>query len=232
MEAQRMAGVSTRAWAHGGRSRRGACVNLHARQWIHGNDRRALERLGRYVTRPPIAQHRLHERADGTLLLTLKSAWRDGTRAIVLEPDTLLARLRAAVPPPRFHMLRYYGVLSSHSKHRAEIVPTPPRDDADKPPPAEGEQLLLPERAQDEDEDDDESVEPRSSRKRWAFLLRWVFRADVDTCPKCGGPMRWLEVATTPDAIARALSAHGIAPRAPPPPSATALEQLTLPFGA
>jgi hypothetical protein len=51
-------------------------------------------------------QHRLHERADGTLLLTLKSAWRDGTRAIVLEPDTLLARLCAAVPPPRFHMLR------------------------------------------------------------------------------------------------------------------------------
>jgi hypothetical protein len=44
-------------------------------------------------------------------------------------------------------------------------------------------------------------------------------------------PMRWLEVATTPDAIARALSDHGIAPRAPPP-SATAPEQLTLPFGA
>jgi hypothetical protein len=99
-------------------------VNLHARQWIHGNDRRALERLGRYVTRPPIAQHRLHERADGTLLLTLKSAWRVGTRAIVLEPDTLMARLCPAVPPPRFHVLRYYGVLSSHSKHRAEIVAT------------------------------------------------------------------------------------------------------------
>jgi hypothetical protein len=55
---------------------------------------------------------------------------------------------------------------------------------------------------------------------------------ELDTCPKCGGPMRWLEVATTPDAIARALSDHGIAPRAPPPPSATAPEQLTLPFGA
>jgi hypothetical protein len=31
--------------------------------------------------------------------------------------------------------------------------------------------------------------------------------------------MRWLEVAKTPDAIARVLAQHGIEARAPPPPA-------------
>jgi hypothetical protein len=42
--------------------------------------------------------------------------------------------------------------------------------------------------------------------------------------------MRWLEVATTADAIARALADHDIAPRAPPAPRPTVAEQLGLPF--
>lgn len=27
------------------------------------------------------------------------------------------------IPPPRFHMLRYHGVLAAHAKHRREVVP-------------------------------------------------------------------------------------------------------------
>lgn len=71
------------------------------------------------------------------LELELKSVWKDGTRAILLPPEDLVVRLIAAIPPPRFHMFRYFGVLSSHSRLRKEVVPTPPPDpEASRPPPA------------------------------------------------------------------------------------------------
>ncbi|MBX3131462.1 MAG: transposase [Polyangiaceae bacterium] len=42
---------------------------------------------------------------------------------MLLEPDDHIARLVAAVPPPRWHLLRYFGVLSSHSSRRRLLVP-------------------------------------------------------------------------------------------------------------
>jgi hypothetical protein len=40
--------------------------------------------------------------------------------------------------------------------------------------------------------------------------------ADLENCPRCSGPMRWAEVATSRAAIRRLLAAHGLGPRAPP----------------
>jgi len=82
-------------------------VNLHAKQMIDGRDRARLERLCKYIVRPPLAQDRLTRRADGLLQLELKRVWKDGTQALVFEPQELVARLVAMVPPPRFHQLRY-----------------------------------------------------------------------------------------------------------------------------
>jgi hypothetical protein len=47
-------------------------------------------------------------------------------------------------------------------------------------------------------------------------MFEHVFAADLDKCRRCGGPMRWAEVASTPDAIARRLAAHGFGPQLPP----------------
>jgi len=72
-------------------------INVHAKQKVDGRDRAQLERLCRYITpSPPLAQERLTRRADGRLELELKKVWRDGTRALVLEPFDLLTRLVAA----------------------------------------------------------------------------------------------------------------------------------------
>ncbi len=55
----------------------------------------------------------------------------------MLTPEDLLVRLCAAVPPPRFHMVRYFGVLSSHSAFRSRVVPESPEDTtAHRPPPS------------------------------------------------------------------------------------------------
>ncbi len=199
-------------------------INIHAVQVVDGRDRRRVERLCKYITRPPVAQDRLERRADGKLELGFKRAWRDGTRALVFEPADIIPRLVAAVPPPRFHLLRYFGVLSSHSSRRRLVVPTPTRDaTANKPPPARGDQLeLLGER--------DDAPAPRN---RWAWLLAHVFAADVETCPRCSGPMRWAELAKTRAESTRLLAEHGLGPRAPPVEHAKVRvpEQLMLGFG-
>ncbi len=43
--------------------------------------------------RPPLLQEGLEQRPDGRLEVTLKSAWKDGTRALLLELYDLLVRL-------------------------------------------------------------------------------------------------------------------------------------------
>ena len=198
-------------------------VNVHAKQCVDGRDRRQLERLCRYIARPPIAQDRLERRADGRLELSFKRPWKDGTRAVVLEPDDLMVRLCAAVPPPRFHLVRYFGVLASHASKRREVVPEPPDDpSAYAPPPAPGDQLEL--------VLDDQGDAARPTRKRWSWLLAHVFAADLDTCPRCQGPMRWLQAATTRDAASQLLARLGLAPQPPPAPRRTPAGQLTFPF--
>jgi hypothetical protein len=197
--------------------------SLYAKQVVHGRDRQQVERLCRYITRPPIAQDRLSRRSDGTLQLELKNPWKDGTRALVLSPDDLLVRLCAAVPPPRFHLVRYFGVLSSHSSLRSEVVPQHPYDEcAHRAASAPGDQLeLLGEL---------EEGSPKGSRHRWAWLLAHVFQADLDHCPKCQGPMRWAQVAKTPEAATRLMAEQGMAPAPLRPRAGVAVEQLRLPF--
>jgi hypothetical protein len=146
-------------------------ISLFAKQRVDGRDRRQLERLCRYITRPPVAQDRLEKRSDGRFELTLKSVWKDGTRAVLFEGQDLIARLIAAIPPPRFHLVRYFGLLSSHSALRSEVVPKPRLDPtAHTPAPAPGDQLELLTHAGDI---------PPSTPKRWAWLLKHVFSADL-----------------------------------------------------
>jgi hypothetical protein len=51
--------------------------NLQAATRIAANDRDALERMGRYLARPPIGTDRLSQLEDGRLELQLKRPWRD-----------------------------------------------------------------------------------------------------------------------------------------------------------
>jgi len=206
-------------------------VSVYANQRVHGRDRAQLERLCRYVMRPPLSQERLEQRPDGRLELTLKNVWKDGTRALLLEPHDLLVRLCAAVPPPWFNMVRYFGVLSSHSSHRAEVVPALVDPARFAPEAAPGDQLALQLEPQGATSEGAAAQRKTSGRSRWGWLLRHVFRADVEKCSHCGGPMRWLEAATEQDAVARLLAKHGLAPRPPPAPHRPVpLGQLALPF--
>ena len=98
--------------------------NLHAARRIAAEDKEGRESLCRYILRPPVANQRLRLLPEGNVHLRFKRPWSDGTTSVSLEPLALIARLAAIVPPPKRHVVRYFGVLSSHSKLRKQIVPT------------------------------------------------------------------------------------------------------------
>jgi hypothetical protein len=77
-------------------------------------------------------------------------------------------------------------------------------------------------------EEDDRA--PKALRHRWAWLLAHIFAADLECCPRCGGAMRWAEVAKTTRAALRLMAKLGLAPHPPPAAPATPLGQLSLQF--
>ncbi|MGH7349633.1 MAG: transposase, partial [Candidatus Rokuibacteriota bacterium] len=96
--------------------------DLHANVWVSANDRAGVERLCRYVLRPPFAQERLRLRSDGRVALELKTAWHDGTRELVFEPLEFLERLAAMTPRPETNLLICHGVLAPRARWRERVV--------------------------------------------------------------------------------------------------------------
>jgi Putative transposase len=88
-------------------------VTLHAAMRAGGADSAGREGLLKYILRPPLAQERLLPAKDGLVRITIKRTFSDGTMAIDLDPLSPLSRLAAAVPYPRFHTVRYAGVLAA-----------------------------------------------------------------------------------------------------------------------
>jgi len=74
--------------------------SLHAGVRVSGSDRERLERVCRYVARPPIAGERLELADDGSVIYHLRRPFRDGTRAVRFDPITFLEKLAALIPPP------------------------------------------------------------------------------------------------------------------------------------
>ena len=154
---------------------------------------------------PPVASERVVTAPDGLVRIALKKPFSDGTVAVDLDPLSLLCRLAATVPPPRFHTVRYAGVLSSHAKWRRLVVPKPASD-------AAGDATC-----RDRASDTDAPKAAGASRYRpWAELLRRTFGIDVETCHRCGGRMRLLALVTERNNVARFLRQLG-EPTEPPP---------------
>ena len=129
------------------------------------DQRKELEHLCRYITRPAIANERLKRNRAGQVVLQLKSAFKDGTTHIVMSPLEFMQRLAALVPRPRLHLIRFHGVLAPNAKLRREIVPSPP------------EHATAP--ACDH-------AHGAPARLSWARLLKRVFDIAIEHCPNCG----------------------------------------------
>lgn len=171
--------------------------SLHAATVCEAWQRSRLERLCRYITRPPIATKRLSVDGRGRVVYRYKQPFRDGSTHVVLEPLDFIARLAALVPRPRVNLTRFHGIFAPNFKHRDRIVPqrTQRTVDGDKP------------------------LAPMS----WMQRLKRVFAIDIETCPECSGKLRVIACIEDPPLIAKILghvqrreALIGNTPRSPP----------------
>ena len=71
------------------------------------DQRKELEQLCRYITRPAIANERLKRNRTGQVVLQLKSPYKDGTTHVVMEPLEFMERLAALVRRPRLNPIPF-----------------------------------------------------------------------------------------------------------------------------
>ena len=147
---------------------------LHAATRAGSHHLACREALLRYALRPPLAKDRIETRPDGLVRITLKGAYIDGTIAVDLDPLSLLCRLATSVPPPRFHTVKYAGVLAPASPWRPRIAP--------ELAPAQPVKAVL--------VDETKRGRGESNYRPWAELCMRTFAVDVLECPRCQGRMR------------------------------------------
>jgi hypothetical protein len=197
---------------HGRRCANVGGMSIHANVVVPPRDRLRLERLCRYAARPALASERLSRSADGRLLYEFKDPWRDGTTHIGFEPLELIEKLAALVPPPRFNLVRYHGVLAPAARHRTRVVTTGRATCSDAvPAPADTEATPVSAGA---DRIEQEPTRPRNYA--WAELMSRVFEIDVLECPECGGTMRILAAIHPPETTRAILECLDLPTRSPP----------------
>ena len=198
--------------------------SLHAGVVVPAGQRDRLERVCRYVLRPPVATDRLHLTDDGRVRLSLRHPWSDGTTDLVFTPLELLERLAVLVPRPRINLILYFGVLGARAAARAEVAGRRGLevDDAPTTDPAEPEAAS-----------GDRAESAGGGNRSWATLMQRTFGLDVLACPRCGGRLRLIALIERAAVIRRILGHLGLPTEVPLPqparlPPATWFDESTL----
>jgi hypothetical protein len=143
---------------------------VHANRWIPQCDRKGLEKLISYAARGPLSEERLRDLPNGNIEVKLKTPWSNGTTHLIFTHSEFIEKLIALIPPPWFHMVRYFGLFVSNAKYRESVVP------------GSYNTKKLPK-------------QPKKKRSmKWAELLKRVFDIDVTKCQKCGGRIKLIDL--------------------------------------
>ena len=143
-----------------------AGFSLHAGVSAKAHQRDKLERLCRYISRPPVATHRLSVTPSGRICYQLKTPYRDGTTHVVFEPLDFISNTPALVPSPRVNLTRFHGVFAPNSQYRAAIIIKKPDKNPQQDPKTESE---------------------KRRAMTWAMRLKRAFNIDIKVCEACGG---------------------------------------------
>ena len=168
-----------------------AGFSLHAGVAARADERKKLERLCRYIARPPVSEKRLSLLTNGNVRYELKTPYRDGTTHVIFEPLDFIARLVALVPKPRVNLTRFHGVFAPNSAHRARVTPAK-RGKGNK--------------ASTADATHDPTPAERRAAMTWAQRLKRVFNIDIETCKTCGGHVKIIACIEDPVVIKKILT--------------------------
>ena len=179
--------------------------SLHAAVRVEAHDRKRLEQLCRYITRPALSDERVQVNATGQVELKLKTPWRDGTTHLVMAPLEFMQRPAALVPRPRLHLIRFHGVLAPNAKLRPLVVPQGPEVQEQASEVAVADECEV------------ETVQARPHRISWARLLKRVFDIDMQHCPNCGDEeLKIIAAILERPVIEKILTHLGLDPQPPP----------------
>ena len=174
------------SWRHTG-------FSVHNRVRVEPEDRPAVERLARYIMRPPISLERMSWDGVGEVRYRRKrgheSSGLNEREVEAFDPQEFLARVIMHIPEPRRHLVRYYGWYSNVSRGKRR-----------KAEAADGEVGAMGV-APDSRAAQVEARDARALRRSWAQLIKRIYEVDPMVCPSCGSEMKVISFITEHDVI-------------------------------
>ena len=175
------------SWPHSG-------FSAYVGAAIAAQDRAAMFRVARYGARAPVAESRLSyddERAEVEMMSDASEGPYAGVHRFAAVE--FLARRVDHIPAKGEVRVHYYGAYASRRRgwwrRRGVLLVGAGHEEAHEP---------------------EHEAEPWpalwSRRRRWAELLRMIFKVDVEVCPRCGGEMRVLAFVTEHAVVTRILA--------------------------
>jgi len=201
------------SWRHTG-------FSVHNRVYVEPEDQPVVERLARYIMRPPISLDRMSWDGEGEVRYRRKGGHEDlvlnRDPVETFDPLEFLARVIMHIPEPRRHLVRYYGAYSNVSRGKRRL-----REEA-ACPSGDGQAPSV--RAKK-----DQGPDARALRRSWAKLIKRIYEIDPLVCPSCGSEMKVIAFITeheVVDAILRHLE-RGEAKEARGPPERSELAAVS-----
>ena len=174
------------SWRHTG-------FSVHNRVRFEPEDQSAVERLARYIMRPPISLERMAWDGVGEVWYRRRRG-HEGSglperEVEAFAPGEFLARVIMHVPEPRRHLLRYYGWYSnvSRGKRRKGGLERERAVDADTSGPSHAARA--------------EIRDARALRRSWAQPIKRIYEVDPLVCSSCGGEMKVIAFITEHDVV-------------------------------
>jgi hypothetical protein len=162
-----------------------AGFTLHAGVSVKAWQRDKLERLCRYISRPPVSASRLSLTESGNIRYELKTPYRNGTTHVIFEPLDFISKLAALIPSPRVNLTRFHGVFAPNSQYRSGII-----------------------NRRVEDKFSEKTVQTAIEKQgaiRWAARLKRAFNIDIKKCDVCSGAVKVIACIDDPIAIQKIL---------------------------
>jgi hypothetical protein len=173
--------------------------SVYGEQVVGEDEPERLERVVRYMVRPPVALGAVEETGKGRVRVETPVDPRTGKAGVELDPLEWLHAVGKQVPDPGQHLVRYYGIYAN--RVRREWASRWEARGRGRGRTAEGVIGNAPGTAGGE-----EGGRPGSRQGSWARLLRRILEVDPLVCPRCGVAMRVVSVITEPGVVDRILA--------------------------
>ena len=177
------------SWRHTG-------FSVHNRVRVEPEDQTAVERLARYIMRPPISLERMQWDGLGEVRYSRKRG-HESTGLVDREVETFdklefLARVIMHIPEPRRHLIRFYGWYSNVTRGRRR------REEESGCGCGRGS-------GHSSGRKRDDGPDARAMRRSWAQLIKRIYEVDPLVCPSCGAEMKLIAFITEHEVVDKIL---------------------------